>query len=866
MSMWGKFSNLTDQLSSAIAEDDVDGDDGLDPVSLELRRTRTQLERVSAVLATTKSELDRYKKESSDLAERLSASEVQTMHIGREYRNLLVEKEKELASVKAEHHHLKAEHTQLLMRNRLLVDSELAKTRDSIDARSNEEGALASSLVPPEIYAEDMTVASNIDSEVKIQRLTAILDEVRRDNESLRAAAAAVAQQVSPVGAQGGPEDMQAEVAMLRRRLQEETWGHQQEIATMQTMHQARTAELEAALHSLTEDLSTNGNNTVAPSSPSSTQANAASMNKNNKGHRGNVLGLQKSGIDESVFEDMKRRVSELEQEVSMATYEMADLRAQAAREKRNAEALRVHEAELTKEREEALAMLTGAMGTRTQNGKEAPSGDKDKDIPLIQRVSQLATLYTQLSSSPKPSTSAQHTPSSSSPSMPPTSPSLKPSPSPPVPHTNGSVPPSPKQHEFLELFQQQKQQARPPSSPGQQAGPDPTLEWKAKLKAAQEELAKIKAENTNLQQQLALAHAPKSSPSASTTPTSSPRASNKDIPSGFTPLAAPSPLPKLALPVSTTSPPATSSSSSSQDVVALQEELTRLRAAYDKASKNNERLMQHLVEKEDQLTQMDMDNSERISALEAKLATARQGTATHSALSAQHEALRQDLAAREEELERTSTALYNLQNVLEQFQAGQESTLQTGLATMERELAEAREREEVAQREASALRDVGAKLKTAEQMIQSLQSELTTKTRSYIALQEEVEPLQNSFHQTLIRLNDMAQQGQNAVDKRVVCTLVVSYFASRTAEKRREVLELMSRMLNFSEEQKIIVGLVSRPSGGWLPFFGKGQPAAADANGEQKPGEKSFADLWVDFLHNEAEDQSQSLDKGGGT
>eukprot|EP01113_Clastostelium_recurvatum_P034675 TRINITY_DN4732_c0_g1_i2.p1 TRINITY_DN4732_c0_g1~~TRINITY_DN4732_c0_g1_i2.p1 ORF type:complete len:230 (-),score=76.60 TRINITY_DN4732_c0_g1_i2:111-800(-) len=125
MSMWGKFSNLTDQLSSAIAEDDGDGDDGLDPVSLELRRTRTQLERVSAILATTKSELERYKKESSDLAERLSASEVQTMHIGREYRNLLVEKEKELAAVKAEHHHLKAEHTQLLMRNRLLVDAQL---------------------------------------------------------------------------------------------------------------------------------------------------------------------------------------------------------------------------------------------------------------------------------------------------------------------------------------------------------------------------------------------------------------------------------------------------------------------------------------------------------------------------------------------------------------------------------------------------------------------------------------------------------------------------------------------------------------------------------------------------------------------
>jgi hypothetical protein len=83
-----------------------------------------------------------------------------------------------------------------------------------------------------------------------------------------------------------------------------------------------------------------------------------------------------------------------------------------------------------------------------------------------------------------------------------------------------------------------------------------------------------------------------------------------------------------------------------------------------------------------------------------------------------------------------------------------------------------------------------------------------------------------------------------------------VTYFTQ--PQKRQEVLELMARILNFNEEEKVAVGLLKSPRRSWRlfrnPFTSPTKTSSTTStNTSTPPPEKSLTDLWIEFLLKEA-------------
>ncbi|KAK6920062.1 hypothetical protein RJ641_015966 [Dillenia turbinata] len=131
--------------------------------------------------------------------------------------------------------------------------------------------------------------------------------------------------------------------------------------------------------------------------------------------------------------------------------------------------------------------------------------------------------------------------------------------------------------------------------------------------------------------------------------------------------------------------------------------------------------------------------------------------------------------------------------------------------------------------------------------------------------LEEDNEKLRRAIDQSMTRLNRMSMDSDYLVDRRIVIKLLVTYFQRNHS---KEVLDLMVRMLGFSDEDKQRIGVAQQGSGkgvvrGVLGLPGRlvggilgGTSAEAQANAASD--NQSFADLWVDFLLKETEERER--------
>jgi hypothetical protein len=95
----------------------------------------------------------------------------------------------------------------------------------------------------------------------------------------------------------------------------------------------------------------------------------------------------------------------------------------------------------------------------------------------------------------------------------------------------------------------------------------------------------------------------------------------------------------------------------------------------------------------------------------------------------------------------------------------------------------------------------------------------------------------------------------ETVLDKQLAAELVVSYLES---DKKHEVIQLMSRMMGFSEQQKQRAGIFSdghvvipgNGGGGLFSSIFGGQSATAQNGGTE---DKNIDELWTNFLIDEA-------------
>jgi len=220
--------------------------------------------------------------------------------------------------------------------------------------------------------------------------------------------------------------------------------------------------------------------------------------------------------------------------------------------------------------------------------------------------------------------------------------------------------------------------------------------------------------------------------------------------------------------------------------------------------------------------------------------------------LTKQCQVLKVQLEQKELECTRSTEAISNLQNVLEQLQAEQETQLNSEILLLRKDLKFAKEEVEKMKTELTETRVLASKCKIAEQIAMQLQEDLSKQTRIYIKLQEEVDPLRKAFDQTLGRLTSMTKNEENQIDKRLMARLLITFFQNKA--NKTEVLELMTRMLNFTEQEKKDIGLVSN-AGRWsfIPFFSSSEESTVAENYFVPTSDRTLTDMWVDFLLKEA-------------
>lgn len=145
------------------------------------------------------------------------------------------------------------------------------------------------------------------------------------------------------------------------------------------------------------------------------------------------------------------------------------------------------------------------------------------------------------------------------------------------------------------------------------------------------------------------------------------------------------------------------------------------------------------------------------------------------------------------------------------------------------------------------------AKLHAQEEVVrlteQKRQDEEILRRKAELEFTEEKRRMQRTLENALKQLENSQR---DVVDRELITNLIVSYFKRNKSD---DVLDLISKILTFTDEQKQVVGLVARPGAFIESIFssiGVAPPAPPEVEGD------NLAELWVNFLMSEAEKGEQ--------
>ncbi|XP_030457283.1 golgin candidate 3-like [Syzygium oleosum] len=138
--------------------------------------------------------------------------------------------------------------------------------------------------------------------------------------------------------------------------------------------------------------------------------------------------------------------------------------------------------------------------------------------------------------------------------------------------------------------------------------------------------------------------------------------------------------------------------------------------------------------------------------------------------------------------------------------------------------------------------------------------------------LEEDNAKLRRALEQSMTQLNRMSMDSDYLVDRRIVIKLLVTYFQRN---HNKEVLDLMVRMLGFSDEDKQRIGVAQQGAGKGVVRGVLGIPgrlvggilggSSVEAHANMASDNQSISDLWVDFLLKET-DERERRDRDGST
>lgn len=220
----------------------------------------------------------------------------------------------------------------------------------------------------------------------------------------------------------------------------------------------------------------------------------------------------------------------------------------------------------------------------------------------------------------------------------------------------------------------------------------------------------------------------------------------------------------------------------------------------------------------------------------------------------------RDEAVAREQEqsinAQREMQTARELQQVLEEFQAAQDSELQRAIGDHEEKIDRLTASLTEHQQRTTTAEALAEEHQKAAERCQNLEKEVKEKNLLIGKLRHEAVILNEHLTESLRRLR--ANQSDANVDGKLIGNLLIQFLNTpRSDTKRFEMLSLIASVLNWSAEEREKAGLqrnhqtstVDRKSG-----KGSGEGHKRSAAQTNTAGEESFSNLFVEFLLSEAE------------
>ncbi|KAG9061425.1 hypothetical protein KI688_007412 [Linnemannia hyalina] len=310
-----------------------------------------------------------------------------------------------------------------------------------------------------------------------------------------------------------------------------------------------------------------------------------------------------------------------------------------------------------------------------------------------------------------------------------------------------------------------------------------------------------------------------------------------------------------------------------------LEEELMASHEHYEKTSRELEHLRRRLVDIQEDASAEVVEKESLIHELQSRLqreereredwetmaseqrASKDQAIVNMRAMERERDAARAEKESIRIELDREIESLNNLQSVLEEFQSAKESEIQFALEGLHRQLNHSNASLEEFQHRALAAEEQLQNLTLDVERAHQLEREVKEKNLTIGKLRHDAVIQQGHLTEAMRRLRE--ENSQNTVDIPLISNLFISFLnIPRGDQKRFEILQLISGVLKFTDEQREQAGLIRRAGA-----FGAMTPSASGSRSpsmeqmRQPPPEprESFIDMWTSFLIRESSANSSA-------
>ena len=255
--------------------------------------------------------------------------------------------------------------------------------------------------------------------------------------------------------------------------------------------------------------------------------------------------------------------------------------------------------------------------------------------------------------------------------------------------------------------------------------------------------------------------------------------------------------------------------------------------------SRELERLRVHMIEQEEIHTTQMLEAAKSEEDLRAQIASKVEIETCIPVLTTRCEEWQSYAKQKDAECQRLGVAIANLQAVLEQLQSDQEQIIARELRPMRAELDSCRAECSEARIRVARASEIERSVEELSTSLARARAEVSMRDTTIEELRAQVGPLQETLSSMATQMEGMSQHEDASVDKRVAKKLLVTYVAR--PGQRSELLELMDRILSFTEEEKEVLGL------------SKTAVPPSPSSKLKLAAQKSLAELWAEFLLKES-------------